>query len=93
MDRKEAFIRWVAETYNANAWFTVGEETLSLVERDWESWEEALFQWGILQSEESGEELYEKLKSLSPSEANEIGEALYHFEGVLFRREKDERSF
>ena len=76
MNRREAFIRWVAETFDANAFYTVEEETLKLIERDWESWEEALFQWDILTGDESGEELYKKLKSLSPDEAHHIGDSL-----------------
>ena len=78
MDRKEAFMRWVAETFgDPNGWYTVGEGTLKEIKRDWEEWEGALMAWGILDGDEEGEELYQKLKSLPPEKIRHIGEALY----------------
>ena len=85
MERREAFLKWVRETFGSNAFFTPLPSTLQKVEEEWEEWEDALIVWGALSGEEGYEEALAKLRSLSPEEVFHIGEGLKSLEEELLK--------
>ena len=74
--RCEAFLKWAQETFGADSWYTLTPAMVKHIRSHWQQWEEALIAWGIITSEETGEEAFRTFFSLSPQDITHIGEAI-----------------
>ena len=73
MIKKKEFIEFVTNVYNANSFYTLSEEVLEDIEKNYDLYEEFLFQNNI----ENKEDLYKNVIL--------IGEMLYEREKEIFK--------
>ena len=86
MRKKEIFLKWLEQVFNVNSWYSISQEVLSYISRNWDDWEYLLYAWGLDDDELTPEEFRNRLENLEKNMIIHIGEKLQYIENEICKK-------